>query len=105
MTTLKPWPPGGPYPLLPDPAHTAAANIAMRFAKELDAALARALDGRGLSLVDAMPRLTRQVQGQGQVVLLDGEPLVRMHPLVVEADGPGGTVGASMRIETFGAAP
>lgn len=82
-----------------NPVAEASRRLAIAFAQQIDVAVPAALETLGLSLPDALPRLTRQDQGLRCTVLLDGQPLVEFDPPQWErsADGRVATVTINSR--------
>lgn len=75
---------GDPIPLSKprdyNPMAEVSRLLALASTQQIDQAVLAALQRRGLSLADAIPRLTRQVHGPRCTVLLDGQPLVEFDP-------------------------
>lgn len=85
---------GDPIPLAQsrpntDPIRQAWQRLALASAQQIDQAVLAALSRRGLSLSDALPRLTRQVHGPRCTVLLDGQPLIEFGPPKIKRSAHG----------------
>lgn len=84
---------GDPIPLSKprdyNPMAEVSRRLALASAQQVDEAVLAALQRRGLSLADAIPRLTRQVHGLRCTVLLDGRPLVAFDPPEVKRSAGG----------------
>lgn len=61
-----------------------ANELAQRLAYDFDKVVLGALKKRDLTLIEALPRLTRQVAGGTTRILLDGQVMVEIYPLHVE---------------------
>ena len=74
-------------------------QLATHIAQQIDKAVLGALARRGLSLSDAIPRLTRRVQGSRCTVLLDGAPIVEVGPPRFDWSADRRTVSASVETQ------
>ena len=61
-----------------------ANELAQRLAYDFDKVVLGALKKRDLTLIEALPRLTRQVAGGTTRILLDGQVMVEIYPLHME---------------------
>lgn len=82
----------------PAPIMVAATTLAVRLAKQIDDAVLAVLQRRGLTLDEARPRLSRQVLGGTERILLDGEPIVDVGPLRTAWSEDGQTVMAGRAV-------
>lgn len=80
-----------------DPSQYDREQIALSLAQQRDAATLAALHRRGITLEQALPRLSRRVQGACEVILLDGQPLIEFDAPRVEHSADGRTVTASVQ--------
>lgn len=87
----------------PAPIMVAAATLAVRLAKQIDDAVLAVLQRRGLTLDEARPRLSRQVLGGTERILLDGEPIVDVGPLRTAWSEDGQTVMAGRAVREVSA--
>lgn len=82
----------------PTPTMVAMETLAVRLAKQIDNAVLAVLLRRGLTLNEALPRLSRQVLGGTERILLDGEPIVDVGPLRTAWSEDGQTVMAGRAV-------
>lgn len=87
----------------PAPTMVAMEALAVRLAKQIDNAVLAVLAKRGLTLVEALPRLSRQVLGGTERILLDGEPIVEVGPLRTAWSEDGLTVMAGRAVREVSA--